>query len=134
MAEVCPETPLAVMQIWKAATKRALDPVQEERFLSRPEAAELAKIPTKYVRAAFDEQPKLDVALSRATQLWKAKQPKTTTKKNRGPQRVGRRDLSRSLHSSIESSEPITGSFGQSVFVSGHCSRCLRAESECFCG
>lgn len=131
---MCPESPFAVLEIWKRARKRGLDPAQEERFLNRPETAELAKIPTKHVRAAFDEQPKLDVALRRATQLWKAKEPKTITKKSSGSQRADRRDLDRSSQGLIESSEPITGSFGQSVFVSGHCPTCLRAESECFCG
>jgi hypothetical protein len=133
VADVCPDSPFAVLEIWKRARKRGLGPAKEEQFLSRPETAELAKIPTKYVRAAFDEQPKLDVALARALELWAKDRPRSTARSKPSPQSVVQQFLDSSADDLTDTSEQITGSFGQDVFQSGLCPRCLNSESDCLC-
>jgi hypothetical protein len=134
VADVCPESPFAVLEIWKRARNRGLDPAQEKHFLNRVETAELANIPTKYVRAAFDEQPKLDVALARALELWAKDVPRSSQRSKRSSQSVAQQFLDSSAEDLTDTSEQITGSFGQDVFQSDQCPRCLYRQSDCLCG
>jgi hypothetical protein len=134
VADVCPESLFAVLEIWKRARKRGLDPAQDKKFLSRAETEELAKIPTKYVRAAFDEQPRLDVALVRALELWAKDRPRSTPKSKRSTQSDAQQFLDSSAEDLTDTSEQITGSFGQDVFQSDQCLRCLYSQSDCLCG